>query len=333
MKFEIFHHTGRLQGYTDKGAYVFQALNALEFFEKEIEHKEIKDDGLESITYTALQKYNLHISSMPARWHIDWKDNAILFGLWGYHILTDTSIRRIKNYLDLHEYYPTSHGEFCRMVQEAKDDVESVNWYLADNVVCWKNKSILSLHGIIAPSNMEHVLNECKKSEPGDADDARLVVRDAIEKVSKQWPAPGQAPMVKDKKGWSIKSRTLYYESQCILDVPFNVSIDRVLEALQSHKIPASIEVAREMANDAVRYGFCKLPPSNTIKPEHYKNGGDLDTLEAMQRSNPDMARGFMAGNVIKYVDRYQNKNGIEDLEKASEYLKRLIDFERKSML
>lgn len=333
MKFELFHHTGRLQGYTDKGAYVFQALNALEFFEKEIEHKEINDNELDAIAYKALNKYNLHISSMPARWHIHRNDNAVLFGLWGYTILTDTSLRRIKNYLELHEYYPTSHEDFCRMVQEAKDDVESVNWYLADNVVCWKNKSILSLHGIIAPSNMGHVLNECKKSDPGNTDDARLVVRDAIEKVSKQWPAPGQAPMANAKKGWNIENHAVYFGIVHILDVPSEVSSKHVLKALQSHKIPASIEVAREMAHEAVNYELGKLPPSNTIKPEHYKNGGDLDTLEAMQRSAPDMARGFMAGNVVKYVSRYQNKNGIEDLEKASEYLKRLIDFERQSML
>lgn len=331
MKFELFHHTGRLQGYTDKGAYVFQALNALEFFNKEIKDKEIKDSELDAIAYKALNTYNLHISSMPARWHIDRNDNAILFGLWGYTILDNTDLQELKNYLTDRKLYPTNHEEFCRMVQEAKDPYDG--WTLADNVILWEGQSVISLHGIIAPSNMEHVLNECKKSDPWSSGEARLVVRDAIEKVSKQWPAPGQAPMAKDKKGWSIKSRTLYYESQCILIVPLGVSRRIVLDALRGHNIPASIEVAREMAHEAVNYELGKLPPSNTIKPEHYKNGGELDTLEAMQRSNPDMARGFMAGNVVKYVSRYQNKNGIEDLEKASEYLKRLIDFERQSML
>ena len=36
--------------------------------------------------------------------------------------------------------------------------------------------------------------------------------------------------------------------------------------------------------------------------------------------------RGYLKGNVLKYVWRYEKKNGVEDLEKAQWYLKRLID-------
>jgi hypothetical protein len=34
------------------------------------------------------------------------------------------------------------------------------------------------------------------------------------------------------------------------------------------------------------------------------------------------------AGNVIKYVSRYKNKNGLQDLEKAKHYLEMLIELE-----
>ena len=37
-----------------------------------------------------------------------------------------------------------------------------------------------------------------------------------------------------------------------------------------------------------------------------------------------------MQGNVIKYVTRYKDKNGIEDLEKAKEYIDRLIEYEKR---
>ena len=37
----------------------------------------------------------------------------------------------------------------------------------------------------------------------------------------------------------------------------------------------------------------------------------------------------FLAGNVIKYVSRYNLKNGVEDLEKAKHYLEMLIQRER----
>ena len=37
---------------------------------------------------------------------------------------------------------------------------------------------------------------------------------------------------------------------------------------------------------------------------------------------------GFLEGNVIKYVSRWREKNGIEDLRKASHYLDMLIEME-----
>lgn len=40
---------------------------------------------------------------------------------------------------------------------------------------------------------------------------------------------------------------------------------------------------------------------------------------------------GYMAGNVIKYVSRYQDKNGIEDLKKARHYIDMLIEFEQEA--
>lgn len=39
---------------------------------------------------------------------------------------------------------------------------------------------------------------------------------------------------------------------------------------------------------------------------------------------------GYFEGNVIKYVTRYKNKNGIADLKKARHYLDMLIEFIEK---
>jgi hypothetical protein len=38
----------------------------------------------------------------------------------------------------------------------------------------------------------------------------------------------------------------------------------------------------------------------------------------------------FLEGNVIKYISRYKNKNGLDDLKKANSYLIMLIDRETK---
>lgn len=61
------------------------------------------------------------------------------------------------------------------------------------------------------------------------------------------------------------------------------------------------------------------------IKPTYYGSG--IDVIEFCLRNNLT----FMQGNVIKYVTRYKDKNGIEDLEKAKEYIDRLIEFEKRS--
>ena len=41
-------------------------------------------------------------------------------------------------------------------------------------------------------------------------------------------------------------------------------------------------------------------------------------------------ALGYFEGNVIKYVSRWRNKNGVADLEKAKHYIELLIELERR---
>ena len=38
----------------------------------------------------------------------------------------------------------------------------------------------------------------------------------------------------------------------------------------------------------------------------------------------------FIEGNIIKYVMRHRNKNGVEDLKKAKHYIDLLIEFESR---
>ena len=61
---------------------------------------------------------------------------------------------------------------------------------------------------------------------------------------------------------------------------------------------------------------------TDPTKPQHYPNAGQNDVIAFCQSNNI----GFIEGNVIKYVTRHKAKNGLEDLQKAQEYLKRLID-------
>ena len=58
---------------------------------------------------------------------------------------------------------------------------------------------------------------------------------------------------------------------------------------------------------------------TDKTKPTYYGTG--FDVIDFCQANNLD----FMQGNVIKYVTRYKEKNGKEDLLKAIEYIKRII--------
>jgi len=39
---------------------------------------------------------------------------------------------------------------------------------------------------------------------------------------------------------------------------------------------------------------------------------------------------GYLAGNIIKYVSRYKDKSGLEDLYKAKHYIEKLIEEEHE---
>jgi len=62
---------------------------------------------------------------------------------------------------------------------------------------------------------------------------------------------------------------------------------------------------------------------SDKIKPDYYRKNG-LDVIDFCHMLDLD----FLQGNVVKYTVRYKEKGGIEDLRKAQEYLRRLIEYE-----
>lgn len=58
--------------------------------------------------------------------------------------------------------------------------------------------------------------------------------------------------------------------------------------------------------------------------PAHYT--GKHECIEVMKQIlSPAEFKGFLHGNVFKYVFRSNLKNGLEDLKKAQFYLNRLI--------
>ena len=60
-------------------------------------------------------------------------------------------------------------------------------------------------------------------------------------------------------------------------------------------------------------------------KPAHYQ--GAIECIDAIESTmSKEAFRGYLKGNFMKYIWRYEKKNGVEDLQKAEWYLKKLIE-------
>jgi len=69
-----------------------------------------------------------------------------------------------------------------------------------------------------------------------------------------------------------------------------------------------------------VDYGFTN---AHQVGGNHYQ-GKSIQPWDYIVSNN----MGYLAGNIIKYVSRYKDKNGVEDLMKAKHYIEKLIEVE-----
>ena len=64
----------------------------------------------------------------------------------------------------------------------------------------------------------------------------------------------------------------------------------------------------------------------DAINPDHYKRG-DVECIDAIEAATVGKkgTEAICVANVIKYLWRYENKDGIKDVKKAQWYLERLL--------
>lgn len=90
------------------------------------------------------------------------------------------------------------------------------------------------------------------------------------------------------------------------------------------------LEVSCGIDEDGVFHStYCTLnhsgtPNDNVNNPAHYTAGG-IETLDYIKAKVSDYP-SYAVGNILKYVSRYEHKNGIEDLKKAQFYLNDLVE-------
>lgn len=84
------------------------------------------------------------------------------------------------------------------------------------------------------------------------------------------------------------------------------------------------------MTEETLNNGFDKVN-----KPNHYCGKYGLESIDVIRNfaGSLEGVQGFYFGNAIKYLCRFQKKNGLEDLNKAKKYLEWLIaDLKREDL-
>ena len=70
------------------------------------------------------------------------------------------------------------------------------------------------------------------------------------------------------------------------------------------------------------------VPKNSAVEhPHHYQSGNGLEAWDVIEAFTSDLkgVEAFDTGNIIKYICRWNKKNGLEDLKKAKKYLEHLI--------
>lgn len=93
---------------------------------------------------------------------------------------------------------------------------------------------------------------------------------------------------------------------------------ERDYDTSDGHALDCTIRGGKDMVN----------------QPAHYTSGG-IECLDAIRASMTEEAfKGFLKGNVLKYMWRYEKKfNPTEDLKKAQWYLKHLEEANEKDKI
>lgn len=66
--------------------------------------------------------------------------------------------------------------------------------------------------------------------------------------------------------------------------------------------------------------------------PSHYISDAGLETIDVIEAFTKDLVgmEAVCTANALKYICRWKNKNGIEDVKKAIWYLERLVSYSGK---
>lgn len=87
-------------------------------------------------------------------------------------------------------------------------------------------------------------------------------------------------------------------------------------------------QIINDFINDCFKLYREEEPSSSQVGGSHYKDL-KIQPTEFIHANNIP----FIEGNIIKYIVRHRNKNGVEDLKKAKHYIDLLIQYENEKSI
>src|SRR5690554_4495268 len=114
---------------------------------------------------------------------------------------------------------------------------------------------------------------------------------------------------------------------RCI-DAVYGLTLDKVYTVPDTGSYPDTVRILGD--NYSVQlHSNCRFvlveesfsQEEDIQNPQRY-NKGSIEVWDFIIDQN----MGFLEGNVVKYLSRFKDKNGVKDLEKAREYLDKLIE-------
>jgi hypothetical protein len=84
--------------------------------------------------------------------------------------------------------------------------------------------------------------------------------------------------------------------------------------------------MARRMKEEQAKIQSDNIEMEDMVNhPIHYNKAG-IETIDAIEAATTNGFKYYLQGNILKYIWRYEYKNGVEDLKKARWYLDKLIE-------
>ena len=105
-------------------------------------------------------------------------------------------------------------------------------------------------------------------------------------------------------------------------------SFKEVIDSFQSSHNKELEKIAKEIITNVELECEETENKDNIVSPNHYMSDNGIEVFDVQEAFIHEL-KGMSANywcNIVKYILRFQRKNGVEDLKKARYYLDKLIE-------